>query len=86
MGMREDLSIPLTMLSLSFLNTGNSYKGSYKGKRFLFKKEDNILKVLLWKDLFCLEKTDEKDIITKEFEYSADGINQGINYIENYKI
>lgn len=84
MGIREDLRIPLTMLSLSFLNTGTPYKGSYNGKRFLFKKENEVLKVLVWKDLFCFEKTDEKDITIKEFEYSKDGIEKGLDYIENF--
>lgn len=83
MGMREDLRIPLTMLSLSFLNKA-TYKGSYKGKRFLFKKDEDKLKVYVWKDLFCFEKTDEKDITIKEFEYSKDGIEKGIDYIESY--
>lgn len=96
MGMREDLKIPLTMLSINFLNK-LPYKGSYKGKRFLFEKceeestdtenvgevkKNCILKVYLWKDLFCFEKTDKKDMITREFEYSKQGIEEGIDFVE----
>ena len=98
MGMREDIRIPLTMLSISFLDK-LPYKGSYNGKRFLFEKvkveknEDNensksdcILKVYLWKDLYNFENTDKKDMIIKEFEYSKDGIEEGINFVEETKV
>lgn len=95
MGMREDLKIPLSMLSISFLNK-IEYKGSYNGKRFMFKKTKNdnnennneefILKVYIWKDLYNFEKTDKKDIVEKDFEYSKSGIDEGIDYVENYEI
>ncbi len=102
MSLREDLKIPLTMLSVNFLNK-LPYKGSYKGKRFLFErcankddlsaeilntndlevlKENFILKVYLWKDVFCFEKTDTKDMKIKEFEYSKQGIEAGIDFVE----
>lgn len=97
MGMREDIRIPLTMLSISFLDK-LPYKGSYNGKRFLFEKvkvevDDSkegskgfILKVYLWKDLYNFENTDKKDMIVKEFEYSKDGIEEGINFVEETKV
>ena len=31
------------------------YKGSYNGKRFMFEKSDNALKVYVWKDLYSFE-------------------------------
>ena len=89
MGMREDLKIPLTMLSISFLNE-MPYKGSYNGKRFMFEKinveNSDYLKVYLWKDLYCFENTKEEDIITKQFEYSKNGIEEGIDFVEGYSI
>lgn len=98
MGMREDIRIPLTMLSISFLDK-LPYKGSYNGKRFLFEKmkveesddKENskkgyILKVYLWKDLYNFENTDKKDMIIKEFEYSKDGIENGIDFVEATKV
>ena len=98
MGMREDIRIPLTMLSISFLDK-LPYKGSYNGKRFLFEKvkveknedkenskADCILKVYLWKDLYNFENTDKKDMIIKEFEYSKDGIEEGINFVEETNV
>ena len=88
MGMREDIRIPLTMLSISFLNE-LPFKGSYKGKRFMFEKTSEAnakLKLYIWKDLFCFEKTEEKDMIIKEFEYSKSGIEEGLDFIESYNI
>ena len=85
MGMREDLKIPLTMLSINFLNK-LPFKGSYNGKRFLFKKDvdsgKECLKLYLWKDLYSFENTDEKEMVIKEFDYSKDGIEQGIDFVE----
>lgn len=42
MGMREDIRIPLTMLSINYLNE-LPFIGSYKGKRFKFEKK--IIKI-----------------------------------------
>ena len=85
MGMREDLKIPLTMLSISFLDK-LPYKGSYNGKRFMFEKADKILKVYVWKDLYSFENTNVEDMTIKEFEYNKDGIEQGIDFVEETKV
>ena len=88
MGMREDIRIPLTMLSISFLNE-LPFKGSYKGKRFMFKKqkaesdnENPKLVVYLWKDLFNYENTKKEDMIIKEFDYTKEGIESGLDFVE----
>ena len=77
MSMREDLRIPLTMLSISFLNE-LPFSGSYNGKRFRFEKvtlknedKNDKLLVYVWKDVFNFENTDKKDIIEK-----------GLNFVE----
>lgn len=86
MGIKEDLEIPLSMLEISFLDK-SKYKGSYRGKRFLFEKvDDNKLKVYIWKDLFNFENTDQKDMIIKEFEYNKDGIDEGLKFVEETKV
>lgn len=89
MSMREDLRIPLTMLSISFLDK-LPFKGSYNGKRFLFKKwvdkEATILKVYVWKDIYNFENTNDEDKIVNEFEYSKDGISKGIDFVEGTKV
>lgn len=90
MGMREDIRIPLTMLSISFLNE-MPFKGSYKGKRFMFEKQvddDNKEKlvVYLWKDLFNFENTKKEEMIIREFEYTKDGIEQGLEFVEGTSV
>jgi len=85
MGMREDLKIPLTMLSISFLDK-LPYKGSYNGKRFMFEKIDAGLKVYVWKDLYSFENTKPEDMTIKEFEYSKDGIEKGIDFVEGTEV
>lgn len=89
MGMREDLKIPLTMLSINFLDK-LPFKGSYRGKRFLFKRVDvenkTLLKVYLWQDLFCFENTKEEDMIIKDFDYTKDGIEKGIDFVEGTSV
>ena len=85
MGMREDLKIPLTMLSVNYLDK-LPFKGSYNGKRFMFIKSDDCLKVHLWKDIYSFENTKEEDKTVKDFEYSKEGIEKGIDFVEETKI
>lgn len=89
MGMREDLEIPLTMLSINYLDK-LKYKGSYNGKRFIFEKnkidDKEILRVYVWKDIFNFENTLKDDIIVKDYEYSIEGINEGLNFVEELNL
>ena len=87
MGMREDLKIPITMLNLSFLNK-LPFLGSYCGKRFKFvknveKNKKTVLTVYVWDDKFSFENTDRNLMDIKDFEYSDDGINKGIKFVES---
>ena len=91
---RNDLKIPLTMLSLHYLDK-IKYRGSYKGKRFIFEKITEIvsdtekkvvLRVHVWKDYLKFELTKKEDIITKDFTYDNDGIDKGLDFVEETKI
>lgn len=87
MSIKEDLKIPLTMLSISFLDK-LPYKGSYKGMRFIFEKNkndsgENILKLYTWKDLYNFENTKKEDMEEKCFTYDKTGIEEGINYLDS---
>lgn len=73
------------MLSISFLDK-LPYKGSYNGKRFMFEKTDAGLKVYVWKDLYSFENTKPEDMTIKEFEYSKDGIEKGIDFVEGTEV
>ena len=86
MAIREDLRIPLTMLSLSFLEK-LPYKGSYKGKRFLFEKNvsesnEKYLKLYIWDDLYNFENTKKENMLIKEFTFDKDGIESGIDFLD----
>lgn len=93
MGIREDIRIPLTMLSLSYLDE-LPFLGSYKGKRFKFEKvstkegsknhdyDSAKLVLYVWKDLFSFENTDKNEMIIKEFKYCKESIDEGISFIE----
>ena len=86
MSIREDLRIPLTMLSLSFLEK-LPYKGSYKGKRFLFEKNvgangDKMLKLYIWDDLYNFENTKKEEMLIKDFAFDKGGIESGIDFLE----
>lgn len=85
MGIREDLKIPLTMLSINFLNK-LPFIGSYKGIRFKFEKvtDDSTdkLKVYVWKDMLNFENTDVDSMKISDFAYSNDGIDEGIKFVE----
>ena len=89
MGIREDLKIPLTMLSIKFLDE-LPYKGSYNGKRFLFKKnvsdDKSELKVYVWKDLYSFENTNEEDMSIRTFDYTKDGISNGLDFVEETSV
>lgn len=78
------------MLSLSFLDK-LPFLGSYNGIRFRFEKVKNdnssiALKVYVWKDLYNFESTDKKTMNIKEFEYSKDGIEEGLKFVESLAI
>lgn len=87
MSIREDLRIPLTMLSISFLEK-LPYKGSYKGKRFQFEKitndnGDESLKLYVWDDLYSFENTKKEDMLIRDFTFDKDGIEEGISFIDS---
>lgn len=87
MGIREDLKIPLTMLSISFLNK-LPFKGSYNGKRFMFQKVKNekdnsdALKLYVWDDVYNFENTQDSDKVVIDLPFTKEGIEEGIDYIE----
>ena len=87
MSIREDLRIPLTMLSLSFLEK-LPYKGSYKAKRFLFEKNvsesgEKTLKLYIWDDLYNFENTNKEEMLIKDFTFDKDGIESGIDFLDS---
>ena len=101
--LREKFEIPLSMLSINFMNghqnSGHDFSGSYDGVRYLFKRvlkeeskdkelkectnEDFLLRVFVYKDLFNFEKTKDEDKIHEDFPFTKDGIEEGLQFVEN---
>ena len=77
--------IPLSMLKISFLEK-SPFKGSSLGMRYIIKKEivddKKILKVYTYKDLYNFENTNKEDIKEKIFDFSKEGIENIISYLD----
>lgn len=75
-----------SMLKISYLNK-LPFKGSHQGVRFIFQKtDDNKLSLCTYPDEFCFEKTEDSLKKFYEFEYTEDGIQKAIDFMnEEFK-
>ena len=76
-------------LSLNFVKK-EDFTGSYKGVRFLLRKEvlddENKLRVYYWSEPLGFEATNNEDKLTKLFEFSNEGMDDAIQWMnENYE-
>lgn len=63
--------------------TGSCNKHRYRvWKEKNEEKDEDIIKVCIYPDIFCYEKTSEDDKIYTEYAFSQEGLNEAINYIE----
>lgn len=58
------------------------YTGSFNKHRYRVWKEEDSIKVCLYPDIFCFEKTSEDDKIYREFPFDQDGLIAAMQYIE----
>ena len=70
----------------SFYNKKAKLKASYKGMRYQIEQEDNgedgkKLRVYIWREPFCYEKTPDSYKISNEFSYDEDGLDQAYNWV-----
>lgn len=59
------------------------YTGSYNNKRYRVWKEEDNIKVCIYPDKFCFDKTPEDDKIYKDFSFSQEGLDNAMAYIED---
>lgn len=71
-------------LSINFLKKEN-YTGSCNGMRFYLAKEDDRLKVCTYPEPWCFEATPEKDKTWNEFEFSAEGLEAALQWLQTCK-
>lgn len=69
-------------LSLQFLKK-EVYTGSFHGMRYLMQFSDDLLKVCVYPEPYCFEKTSEEDKQWKDFAFSADGLTEALTWLEN---
>lgn len=64
------------------------FTGSYKGMRFKIvhpkpaEGEENLIYLNIWPEPLCFEKTDDELKINKSFQYSKEGYDEMVSYIE----
>jgi len=68
-----------------FFDCGNSYCGEHKGMRYRIepvkKEEGKELRVILWPEPWCLEKTPESKRRVKSFGYDQAGLDEAIAWL-----
>lgn len=57
------------------------FTGSETGMRYRFEKVEDLLKTSVYPEPFAFDKTDPEKITTKDFEFSNDGYDQAIAWI-----
>ena len=64
------------------------FTGSYKGMRYLLRKRENengetYLEAVLWPDVFCFEKTPEEEKQSGQFEFTGEGIEAAVDWLNS---
>lgn len=70
-------------LSTLFLKK-EAYTGSYHGIRYRLSKDEDTLKACVYPEPYCFEATSEEKKTWKDFEFSQDGLNEALDWIEQY--
>ncbi len=74
------------VLSIPYLKK-TSFSGSYQGMRFLMRmekgEETTVLRVIYWKEPYSYDATKEEDKTAAEFEFSEDGIQKAVDWLND---
>lgn len=72
------------VLSVPYLKK-TSFTGSFQGMRFLLRmekrEEKNILSVFCWEEPFSFDATKDEDKISREFDFSEEGIVKAVDWL-----
>lgn len=75
------------ILSFNHYKKGKAYTGSRKGMRYRIQKRDTDTGmkffVHVWPEPFCYEKTEKEQMTEAEFEFSEEGYEQVLSYLNN---
>lgn len=65
------------------------YCASMDGMRYMLKKkeaEETVLECIIWPEPYCYAKTPEENKMRKEFEFSAEGVKEAGNWLNEQYI
>lgn len=68
-------------LSVNFLKKEN-YSGSHAGMRYYLTASDGVLTAFVYPDIWCFEKTPEKDKRNAEFPFTPEGLEEALAWID----
>lgn len=73
--------IPAPGLSIKFL-AKECYSGSHDGMRYYLTKGDDEIKACVYPEPWCFEKTPEENKTWKTFDFSSDGLNEALAWMD----
>ena len=68
-------------LSILFLKK-EAYTGSHHGIRYRLSKDEDTLKACVYQEPYCFEATKDEQKTWKDFEFSQDGLQEALTWIE----
>ena len=68
-------------LSINFLKK-EEYSGSHSGMRYCLMKADDTIKVCIYPEPWCFDKTPEEEKTWKEFPFSPEGLNEAMDWLD----
>ena len=68
-------------LSILFLKK-EAYTGSHDGIRYRLSKDEDTLKACVYPEPYCFEATKDEQKTWKDFEFSQDGLQEALTWIE----
>lgn len=57
------------------------YTGSMDGMRYMLKKKEDNLEVIIWPEPYGYAKTPEEKKMRKEFAFSEDGLQEAVRFL-----
>lgn len=83
-----------TILTFNYYSYGKPYTGSFNGKRYRIikvtegsqeeKNEISYLKLWIYPEPFSFENTDESQMETAVFDFTQEGYDQLLQYLNDY--
>ena len=67
---------------LLYLTNNGIYSGSYRGMRFRLISAEEKIKVTIWPEPWCIEKTPEEEQQNTEFVLSEEGLTEAKAWLE----